>query len=367
MHKVQHCGNYLVFAGGGVKSYVDGLLAALPDLYEQSLVSSLDDINQSLSKLLHFHDANTLQGWQRQCPAVYTVHNHDVYCPSGTKYLLAHSQVCDRQISPVGCTWGHLVDGCGSRRPERIMGGFQRAYRNLETLQKSGVLIIANSEYVRSQLILNGIKPEQVVTLRCGILPPSRSHQPLTEEIHRQHRILFVGRIVPDKGLDWLIRTLPRLDRRICLDVAGDGWDMARVRQLAQKLNLEDRITWHGWCNGDRLEDLYHNSFAVIFPSVWPEPAGLITLEAYARYRPVIASAVGGIPEHVRDRETGILVSANSEDSLAAAIADLSQDFAKAQAIGMAGNVLFHQEFTINVHGMHLQKIYGQAIAQFGH
>jgi glycosyltransferase involved in cell wall biosynthesis len=62
------------------------------------------------------------------------------------------------------------------------------------------------------------------------------------------------------------------------------------------------------------------------------EPAGLITLEAYARYRPVIASAVGGIPEHLRDGETGILVPINDIKQLAAAITELSTSYEKVAA-----------------------------------
>jgi glycosyltransferase involved in cell wall biosynthesis len=102
----------------------------------------------------------------------------------------------------------------------------------------------------------------------------------------------------------------------------------------------------------------------VIFPSVWPEPAGLITLEAYARFRPIIASAVGGIPEHMRDR-TGILVKPNDEQALAAAINDLAHNFEKSQAIGIAGHQLFEEEFTLSIHAAKLTEIYDAAIAKF--
>ena len=103
----------------------------------------------------------------------------------------------------------------------------------------------------------------------------------------------------------------------------------------------------------------------MIFPSVWPEPAGLVTLESYARFRPVIASDVGGIPEHVHAGKTGILVEPNNTQQLAAAIADLANDFDKARAIGIAGNELFHSEFTLGIHAQKLQKIYESAIAKF--
>jgi len=68
------------------------------------------------------------------------------------------------------------------------------------------------------------------------------------------------------------------------------------MEKLVNQLGLNNRVTWHGWCNSERMDVLYQQCFAIIFPSVWPEPAGLITLEAYARYRPVIASKLVEFP-----------------------------------------------------------------------
>jgi glycosyltransferase involved in cell wall biosynthesis len=103
----------------------------------------------------------------------------------------------------------------------------------------------------------------------------------------------------------------------------------------------------------------------VIFPSVWPEPAGLVTLEAYARYRPVIASAVGGIPEHLRDGETGILVPANDIKKLADAITELDTDYQKSRQIGEQGHAFLMKELTMDVHVKHLQEIYEKIIFEF--
>ena len=364
MNKVQHCSRG-VSSVGGIESYLNGLLTSLPDMYDQGIVNSLDGFDQSQSTLLHVHDAEILKSITNQCPAVYTVHNHNLYCPSGSKYLHGQERVCDRKMSILGCTWGQLIDSCGSRRPERIIGSFKRAYSEIETIKRLGITVIANSDYVRSQLVENGLPSSQVVTLKCGIAAPQSDHKPLDQSSHNQQRIFFVGRIVPEKGLDWLLKTMPLLDAGIHLDIAGEGWAMPQARQLADKLNISDRITWHGWCQNEKLENLYRQSFAVIFPSIWPEPAGLVTLEAYARFRAVIASNVGGIPEHVQSGKTGILVEPNNTQQLAATITDLANNFDKSRAIGIAGNELFHSEFTLDIHAQKLQKIYDSAIAKF--
>ncbi|MEA5488867.1 MULTISPECIES: glycosyltransferase family 4 protein [Pseudanabaena] len=364
MNRVHHCANYLATSGGGVKSYVDGLLTELPEMFAHEIIPSLKNFDQSQYKLLHLHEGEMILDLKDQCPAVYTLHNHHPYCPSGSKYF-PQQGVCDRKMSVIGCTWGHLIDGCGSRRPKKIISNFKRAYSALDVLKKLKITVIANSDYVRSQLIANGLPESQVITLRCGIAATSSKHEPLDQDIHAQKRILFAGRIVPEKGLDWLLRTMPLLDQRIHLDIAGEGWAMPQVRKLAEYLNIGDRLTWHGWCQKEKLEELYRQSFAVIFPSVWPEPAGLVTLEAYARFRPVIASNVGGIPEHVQDGKTGILVEPNNSQDLAAAVTDLANNFGKSREIGIAGNNLFHSEFTLAIHAQRLQEIYDLAIAKF--
>ncbi len=364
-NRIYHCSASSAIAGGGIKTYVNGLYVVMPDTFGSEIIANPRDYDQSEFKLLHVHETSAIAQVSNSCPVVFTAHNHDVYCASGTKYLSGSKSTCERLLNSWGCTWGHIVDGCGSRRPAQILKNLERANTELNALKELGILTIANSDYVRSQLIANGLPASQVITLRCGIAPTTSHHVPLEKDVHAQKHILFAGRIVPDKGLDWLLRTMPLLDSDIHLDIAGEGWAMSQVQQLAEDLHLSDRITWHGWCEKEKLEALYRKSFAVVFPSVWPEPAGLVTLEAYVRFRPVIASAVGGIPEHIQDGKTGILVELNNAEQLATAIMDLANNFDKAREIGIAGNALFHSEFTLEIHAQRLQEIYDLAIAQF--
>lgn len=362
---IYHCFHGSIYGNGGIETYVKTLaLSSLPGISDR-IITSIENLDQKQLKLLHIHSPEILVEWRQECPAIFTLHNHSCYCPSGTKYLADRQQICDRVMQPLGCTWGHVVDGCGSRRPNKIVESWRNSASALENLKKLPIPIIANSDYVRKQIIHNGLPAHRVTTLRCGVKPPQSPTAPLSREIHQNQRILFAGRIVPDKGVEWLIKALGQTDSRIHLDIAGDGWDKPAMERLAQKMGLSDRITWHGWCNSQQLETLYHQSFAVIFPSLWPEPAGLVTLEAYARYRPVIASAVGGIPEHIQDGKTGILVSLNNVSQLAAAIAQLATNYSQARFMGESGQAWYQQEFTIDVHVQRLAEIYAKTIAEF--
>lgn len=90
-----------------------------------------------------------------------------------------------------------------------------------------------------------------------------------------------------------------------------------------------------------------------------------MTLEAYTHYRPIIASAVGGIPEHVKNGETGILVSPYNIPQLAGAINQLAFNYPQTRLMGEMGNAWFQQEFTMDVHFQRLAAIYEQTIAEF--
>ncbi|MUG96402.1 glycosyltransferase [Scytonema sp. UIC 10036] len=362
---IYHCSGIPRGEGGGVERYLAYLLSKkLPDVSDLVLKSP-QTIDQSQVKLLHIHTADLIWDLTGECATVFTAHNHSLYCPSGTKYLAGQRVVCDRNLSYLGCTWGKIVDGCGSRKPLRMMRELQLTHKALDIVKERKVLIIAPSDYIRNEHIKNGIPPQQVVTLHNAISVSETATTPLSAEVHKNHRILFAGRIVPDKGLEWLLRSLAETDERIHLDIAGDGWDRPRLERLANSLGLNKRITWHGWCASYKIKALYEQCFAVVFPSIWPEPAGLITLEAYTHYRPVIASAVGGIPEYIQPEETGLLVPGNDIQKLAQAITELDTDYEKCRHMGEQGHALFMKKFTMDIHIQGLQKLYEKSILEF--
>ncbi|MEA5616718.1 glycosyltransferase family 4 protein [Cronbergia sp. UHCC 0137] len=362
---IYHCSVADIRGGGGLETYIASLVnSQTPNVSDRSL-KSLKNLDQSQCKLLHLHDLEMVAQLRGECPVVLTLHNHSSYCPSGTKYLEEQGRECHRNMHPLGCAWGHLVDGCGSRRPQKILANWLGTESFITNLKKLNIPIIANSDYVKKQIISNGISPDRVTTLLCAVQSPKYPIPPLNQETHQNQRILFVGRIVPYKGVEWLIRALAITDPRIHLDIAGDGWGKPELEKLADKMGLRDRITWHGWCNSDKLETLYQQCLAVVFPSLWPEPAGLVTLEAYARNRPIIASAIGGIPEYVKNGKTGILVPTNHIQSLADAIHELTVNYDKARLMGEQGFHWFQQEFTLDTHIQRLEKIYEKIIADF--
>ena len=138
--------------------------------------------------------------------------------------------------------------------------------------------------------------------------------------------LLCLGRLVWDKGFDLAIRAFALLrDRGIVakLVVAGDGSERSNLEALAGDLRVADGIEFIGWVAPDRVADLINTATLMLMPSRWPEPFGLVALQAAQMGRPTIAAAVGGLPEIVEHGRTGLLVAADSEHGLADAVQEL--------------------------------------------
>ena len=149
--------------------------------------------------------------------------------------------------------------------------------------------------------------------------------------------ILFVGRLVPQKGVITLIEAMAALLRRASarLVIAGDGLHELYLRRAARNLGCADRVTFAGWARGDELVRLYQGAQFVVMPSIY-EPFGIVALEAMACARPVIASACDGLEEIIEDGVNGVLVPPGDHLRLAARMLDLLENPQLRAAIGMA-------------------------------
>jgi glycosyltransferase involved in cell wall biosynthesis len=322
------------------------------DLYRQVASSNLD--------ILHLHTSISKLP-PPGLPLVRTVHGHNPYCPSGSRYLENWYQPCDRPYGLASCLWGHFVDHCGSIRPQVLQNEFQRCWGEMETLKK--LPAIANSEFVRQQMIRSGYNPALIEML---YLPaPEIQDYSLPPNTDIPH-FVFVGRIAPQKGLNWLLKAVASVQTPIHLDIAGTGNQEQEklLITLINQLKLEDKVTLHGWVDSANVMQLLRSSRALIFPSVWHEPAGFVSLEAAAMGRPIIASKVGGIPEYIECLQNALLVEANDIHGLAQSIEKLAKNWILAQEMGLKGRQMVKERFLMADHLQELMILYDLAIRQ---
>jgi len=152
------------------------------------------------------------------------------------------------------------------------------------------------------------------------------SHEPVQERPWRG-RLLYVGRYDPRKGIESLIRSMPLLDPTATLEVqgTGDARERARLEALAGHLGVSHRVTF-GSAKRAELPDRYRAADAVVFPSEWEEPFGLVPVEAMACDTPVVATGTGGSAEVCIDAENCLRFTRGDPTELAAAVTRLSCD-----------------------------------------
>jgi glycosyltransferase involved in cell wall biosynthesis len=178
-----------------------------------------------------------------------------------------------------------------------------------------------------------------VSTIRNGV---DLEQFPFVEEVPDKRRLLWVGRMTEEKGVEFLIRAMKKVVARhgdAELRLVGGGPLRLRMETLAAELGLLDSMEFVGERRRSELPQMYAWCDSVVMPSL-SEGLPMVLLEAMAVGRPVIASAVGGIPEILRDGETGILVSPGNVDELAQRIIGLLGNPGLARKMGAAARRL---------------------------
>jgi len=141
-------------------------------------------------------------------------------------------------------------------------------------------------------------------------------------------RLLYAGRVDPRKGITTAVRALGALDSGFRLDVVGDGdpRHAQELRELSASLGVDGRFELHPGVDHAWMAERYTRADALVFPVTWPEPWGLVPLEAMACGTPVIATGTGGSGEYLRHEENCLLVEPSDHAGLAAAAARLRDD-----------------------------------------
>lgn len=151
------------------------------------------------------------------------------------------------------------------------------------------------------------------------ILPPMRD-EPI--------RLIFVGRVDNDKGIDVLLRALaaePYLSQRFKLDIVGDGIAMLSLQKLAESLQLQSSVTFHGYLpHGEKWERLMTSAHAMAFVSLH-EGAPKVVVEALRFGLAILASRVGAIPTVIKENVNGWLVDAGSSSQVVDALKLISK------------------------------------------
>lgn len=244
-------------------------------------------------------------------PTVLYAHNYVGTCISEDKcHSFPKPTPCSREFGPM-CLALYFPRRCGGWNPRTMWKLYQRAAQRNAQLNNYAAVFVA-SDHMRHEFVRHGVNPERI---RLAPLPnPIEAGQfnaPAKPAF--RGKLLFLGRLTRVKGAAELLRAVPlaekKLDRPLTLTVAGDGPSREELQRFAIRNRVDARFT--GWVGSSQKADLIANADLLVVPSLWPEPFGLVGIEAGSRGVPAVAYDVGGISDWLIAGHSGELAPGN--------------------------------------------------------
>jgi glycosyltransferase involved in cell wall biosynthesis len=227
---------------------------------------------------------------QSKAPTVEVLHS---FACQGGKLFRRRDTVCTHPVSR-RCLWDWYVGPCGTAQaPWDAIHAYESARSHLAALRRIHGVIVG-SEFMRKYAVGEGIAEQSLWVADFDVMLPVEREQPLTT---KRHSILFVGRLVYSKGVQYAIEALNRLGPEYSLTIVGDGWYRDGLEQLAAQRGLNSRVQFTGTLIGSALETEFSRAGVVVVPSIWPEPVGLVVPEARGYGLPVVVFDSGGLAE----------------------------------------------------------------------
>jgi len=207
------------------------------------------------------------------------------------------------------------------------------------------------------------VRPKSSVIYNA-IQPPTLQPTPLPTE---PKRLMFIGRLTYQKGIDILLEAFALLhqrDQTLELWIIGVGDQEVELQQQAKVLGLQDAVTFLGRAHPDEIPSLLNQATVVVMPSRY-EGLSLVSLEAASMQRPLVATRVPGVPRVVLDGESGIIVDRiDDADAFAAATMRVLDDIPAATRMGERGRAHVLQYFVLSQVADQYEALYHQVISE---
>ena len=263
---------------------------------------------------------------RRGIPIVLTLHDYHPVCANN--YMYYRGRVCDdckRGIHHI------LLNRCF--HDSAVASSM--AFLSMTLRRREGAYLDQVAHVVSpSRFLLTTIEQFGVRLPRTSVLPVFYEAPQNGHPSPPGRAVLYLGQLQEQKGVRELLALAAHSGMPFVF--AGSGPLLAEVTQAARE---RSNVRYAGFVTGTALQDAFKDCFCVVVPSLWYENAPAVILDAYARGRPVVASAIGGIPELVEDGSTGILVPPGDREALLRAIEGLFREPARAARMGEAGRV----------------------------
>lgn len=285
-------------------------------------------------------------------PSVMTMRDYKLVCASYS--MLLNGTPCERCRN--GMYYQCFINKCSKNSYAKSLLNTLEMYLHHKVLHLYGLIdtYISPSMFLKAKCEEMGFK-EKIEYLPNFVNPAEFIPQPKEED----NTIIYFGRLSKEKGLFTLIRAMRGIDA--ILRIIGDGPARNDLEAAVRNSNSRN-VEFLGFKTGDELKYLIKKAMFVVLPSEWYENNPRTIIEAFASGKPALGARIGGIPELVRDGETGLTFEPGNANDLAEKISMLLGNSALRIEMGKNARTLAETELNPEKHYKRLMEIYDMAI-----
>lgn len=318
-----------------------GTFRALPETYNPSarmrLTQVLREFRPDVVQILMFLTALSpaILAPLRDIPTVYMHLTYREVCPTGLRWRPGHGLCSD------AAGWRCHELGCFSKvgiMPRLLQ--MRALARDADAIDRSVAPSQAMAKILRDQ----GWPVTDI--LPFGIPPTAMAEGALSDT----PLIAFAGRLTEEKGVSWLLDAVAHAGDRLGanVEILGDGPSRGALEAQAARLGLRSRVTFHGKVERATSQDILSRAWVQVIPSLWPEPFGLVTVEALTRGTPALVTDQGAPPEMVDHGRTGWIVPVGDVAAMADRLVEATADKARVREMGAIGAAEARERYDID-------------------
>ena len=246
---------------------------------------------------------------EKNIPIVFTAHDVQAICPAITM-IDKEKKICEKCMG--GKYFNCIKKKCNKDSTlKSLIGAIEGYYyRSHKIYTKKIDMIITPSGFYKEKLIQDGI-PKSKIKAMHNFIDVEQYNIPTSDDGYA----LYIGRLSKEKGILNLIEAFKKIKYGM-LYIAGDGPEKENIMHFVKENNLQKNIKLLGYLNKEQVNEKISKCRFVVVPSIWYENCPYSILETLSIGKPVIGAKIGGIPELVKDNNSGLLYDFDNVDEL---------------------------------------------------
>ena len=303
---------------------------------------------------------------ERNIPIIWTLHDYTIICPNTS--FLAHGRICEK-CKKRKYFWPFIIKCKKNSFAASTMASIESTTHMIMKFYSAVNYFIAPSMFLKNKLIEYGFEKEKIIHLNNFTLFASDDKANRDDEKY----FMYLGRISEEKGIKTLIDASIKVFKnngnnkmmsKYKLRIIGDGPIKNKMMSYVKSKKAENNIEFLGHKSHEEAMELLSGSKFLVIPSEWYENFPYSVLESFALGKPVVASRIGGIPELVKNWETGLLFNPKDSDMLSLKISFLLKHPDKAVLIGNTAKEFMTGEISAENHYLKLMDVYKKAVKE---